>query len=785
MMMPNYWAATDWLVPTILLTLIAIAIVAWSYVRTPTGGKIRALLALVKIGAIVLLAVFLLEPMVRTEYPEPGANLLLVMADDSQSMQIKDAGSSSSREDLVKRALNEDADWLGKLQKDFDVRRYQFNRKLRSVADFESYQANQIGSDILGNLRQVASRFEGRPAAGVILLSDGNASEKRSLETLLNETADGLPPVYPVVIGKRRPAVDLGIIGIQSSQTNFESAPVTITAELLTHGFAGKRVRVLLKDENGQELEGKTIERIEDGRAFAVRFQTQPAHRGVNVYQVVAFDEAAGEQSLESSSASSEATTVNNKRTVTVNRGRGPFRILYVAGRPNWEMKFLRRAVSTDEEIDLVALVRIARREAKFSFRGRAGQESNPLFRGFDNQNDDTAEQHDEAVFLRLGTRDAEELRTGFPADPETLYAYDAIVLDDVEADFFTESQKSLLQKFVSLRGGGLLMLGGQESYGSGGYAKTPVAEMLPVYLDRVENLPDAKYSLDLTREGWLQPWIRVASTEKQEQKRLASMPSFKTINLTRSIKPGATVLATVETDDGKTFPALVIQSFGRGRCGAMLIGDWWRWHLKSPLDNKDMMKSWRQTLRWLVADVPRRVELEARIKPNSNRGRDILVNVKDPVYRPLDNAKVSIEVETPDAKTILLEARPADTSSGRYVAVFASKTPGAYRAVARVEAEDGSEIETRETGWVLEPDAEEFRSLVPDRQFMETLAQRSGGEVIELEELDRFVADLPKRKVPITETRTFPWWHRWTFLFLAIGLLVAEWGFRRWKGLP
>ena len=106
--------------------------------------------------------------------------------------------------------------------------------------------------------------------------------------------------------------------------------------------------------------------------------------------------------------------------------------------------------------------------------------------RGFDSQDDDTTEQHDEAVFIRLGTRDKEELRGGFPKDAETLFEYDAIVIDDLEASFFTEDQKSLLQQFVSLRGGGLLMLGGQESFVGGDYAKTQIGEMLPVYLDRL-----------------------------------------------------------------------------------------------------------------------------------------------------------------------------------------------------------------------------------------------------------------------------------------------------------
>ena len=468
-----------------------------------------------------------------------------------------------------------------------------------------------------------------------------------------------------------------------------------------------------------------------------------------------------------------------------VDRGNGPFRVLYVTGRPNWELKFLRRAIQEEEELDLVALVRIAKREAKFSFRGNIGQQSNSLFKGFESQDDDTTEQHDEPVFLPLGVKDRNELRGGFPKDPETLFKYDAIVLDDLEAKFFTEDQKSLVQQFVSRRGGGLLMLGGQESFGSGDYDRTQIGEMLPVYLDQVKPVFGAQFALNLTREGWLQPWVRIESTESEERKRLAAMPKFKTLNLAQSIKPGATVLASVMTEGEREFPALVVQPFGKGRTGAMMIGDLWRWHLKSDEKNQDLLKAWRQTLRWLVSDVPRRVEVEVKRKNDANRTAEIVVRVRDENFNPFDNASVAIEVETPDGKSIELAGEPSDNEPGAYLVNFVSGAPGSYCAKVAVTSEDGSDIEAREAGWVSDPDSEEFQSLEPNLQFLEALAKRSGGEVVELDELDSFVESLEFREVPITETRTNPWWHRWPIFALAIGLLVAEWGVRRLRGMP
>ena len=216
-----------------------------------------------------------------------------------------------------------------------------------------------------------------------------------------------------------------------------------------------------------------------------------------------------------------------------------------------------------------------------------------------------------------------------------------------------------------------------------------------------------------------------------------------------------------------------------------MLIGDFWRWQLKSDEDNEDLLKAWRQTLRWSVADVPRRVEVAVQRLNDANRTAEINVRVRDQSYKPFDNASVAIEVQTPDGKAIELTGEPSKTEPGLYLAKFVSSRPGAYRAVVQAAAEDGSEIEQRETGWVSEPDTEEFQSLEPNREFLEILAQRSGGEVVELDRLDSFVKSLEHREVPITETSSLPWWHRWTIFAIAIGLLVSEWGIRRWKGLP
>jgi hypothetical protein len=434
--------------------------------------------------------------------------------------------------------------------------------------------------------------------------------------------------------------------------------------------------------------------------------------------------------------------------------------------------------------------VRIARREPRFTFLGRSGERTNPLFRGFHPPGDDTAEQYDEPVLIRLGTEDREELRAGFPKEPEDLFRYHAVILDDVEAAFFRQDQLSLLQQFVSKRGGGLLMLGGKESFAEGGYTRTPVGEMLPVYLERRTTTPppaEPAYRWRLTREGWLQPWARLRTNESDERQRLDKAPPLKSLNPVELLKPGASVVAEVVDPQGRTQPALVVHTFGRGRVGALLAGDLWRWGLRraSP-DDQDLERTWRQMVRWLVADVPQRVEVTARPTEDGPLGGvELTVRARDAQFLPLDNAQVHLSVTQPDGRTLELTAAPSDQSPGTYVASFVARQAGPHRASVSVVAPDGSPVGRRETGWAVEPHTEEFRRLGVDHAALARLARETGGEVVPLSGLDAFVRSLPRRKVPIVEHWTWPLWHQGGVFVGALACLLGEWALRRIRGMP
>jgi hypothetical protein len=341
-------------------------------------------------------------------------------------------------------------------------------------------------------------------------------------------------------------------------------------------------------------------------------------------------------------------------------------------------------------------------------------------------------------------------------------------------------------------------MLGGQESFKNGKFDRTPIGDLLPVYADDVPVAPSgalgpAKYRLELTREGLLEPWVRLRAEEDGERKRIAAMPAFQTLNQIRGIKPGATVLARAAFEDGTQVPALVEQRFGHGRVGALLVGDLWRWGLRrAPDAEHDLDKAWRQTIRWLVADVPQRVEVSLPPPPAGKAYQDqpegaitISVNVRDAKYAPLDNAAVTVRVTGPDGKPAQLTAEPSAKKAGIYEATYVPRQGGAYRAEVIAAAPDGSEVARVQAGWTSDPGAEEFRQLRPNRELMDRIARATGGQLVEPDALTDLAASLPTRHAEITEPYIRPMWHQPLVFLLAILCLTAEWGLRRWKGLP
>ena len=764
----------EWLPVALGVAALVILVSLWGYGRARLPMRLKLAGITLKTLGIALLCFCLLEPQWVRKRATPGANIIAVLADNSQGMAIRDAGSTTSRaEELAKALKPEPGDWQEALDENFQIRRYTFDTRLWTTDDFDSLDFKGRASSLIGATRNLGQRFSGRSLAGILVFSDGNATDLESL----NDGLGPLPPVYPVVMGNKSDIKDISITSVQVTSSTFEDAPVTIRCTVAATGFPADQIEVRLLDPDGALLDTQFTAA---GQAMNIKFEVKPDALGVSFYTV----EVGQAEQPEDEATEEEATMANNRRIVAVERRREPYRILYVAGRPNWEYKFLKRALEDDPQVDLVGLIRIAKREPKFVFLGREGESSNPLFKGFGG--DGEGERYDKPILKRLNVRDEDELKDGFPKSAAELFGYHAIILDDLESAFFMPHQLELIRRYVSERGAGFMMLGGQESFTQGNYENTPIAELLPVYLERrgpvspVDNL-----ELALTREGLISPWVRLRKTAADEEDRLENMPKFRVLNQVDRIKPGASVMASMTDENGGELPALVVQRYGHGKSAALLIGDMWRWQMAGDGKREDLPRAWRQMIRWLVADVPNRVQLTT--EADSGVGRKLIVKSKDEEFKPLGFANVELSVlpAGDESKAIDLSVETAGTETGAFWSTYNPREEGGYVARAKVRDEDGKVIGDVETGWASNPAADEFRSLQPNVALMRDLAKRTGGRVLAVSDLAKWAKELPTKQSPVMESFLTPLWHLPWMFAAALLLLVTEWWLRRRHWLP
>ncbi|MDE0315985.1 MAG: VWA domain-containing protein [Candidatus Poribacteria bacterium] len=72
----------------------------------------------------------------------------------------------------------------------------------------------------------------------------------------------------------------------------------------------------------------------------------------------------------------------------------------------------------------------------------------------------------------------------GVPNELADLQNYELVLFSNVPANRLSQKQMELIRTYVQDLGGGFMMLGSENSYGLGGYYKTPIEEVLPVRTD-------------------------------------------------------------------------------------------------------------------------------------------------------------------------------------------------------------------------------------------------------------------------------------------------------------
>ena len=93
------------------------------------------------------------------------------------------------------------------------------------------------------------------------------------------------------------------------------------------------------------------------------------------------------------------------------------------------------------------------------------------------------------------------------PNELSSYLQYNAIIFDNVPGHLVGEAKMSVIEQAVKNFGVGFTMVGGENSFGLGGYFKTPIETLLPVEMEikGKEQLPSLGLVIVLDRSGSMQ----------------------------------------------------------------------------------------------------------------------------------------------------------------------------------------------------------------------------------------------------------------------------------------
>lgn len=720
----------------LLLILVAIAGVSWlAYARVAASPRRRNALMTLRFITLALLLVFLLRP-IRSSGGGLHDAVVPILVDVSRSMGIDDAGGQrriDRARDIVEGTL------VPAIAPHFQVEIIGFGDGLKTVRPAD-LNADGRRSDLAGALAAIRERYSSRPIAGIVLLSDGG-------DTGAGRGPERTAPVYAIGVGSSNVDRDREVLGVTAAEAIFDDSRIDLAVSAVSHGHGTEPLALQLL-ENGRPIEVRRVAPVAEGVPVRTVFRVAPARGQAIVYTV------------EIPLAPNELVPENNRRGVLVQPPSRVRHVLFLEGAPGFEHSFLKRAWTADPALDVDSVVR----------------------KGKNEQGVDT-------FYIQASQTRTAALTSGFPARLEELFAYDALVLANVETGQLTREQQEMIRAFVGRRGGGLLVLGAR-SFVKPGLDGTALEELLPLELSDQGDavLPASARGVNrvsLTPAGEAHPVMQLGIDAADARKRWESTPALASTAPLGGPRPGATVLAVSGGAGGAPRALVAVQRYGEGRSMIFAGEASWRWRMLLPSSDRSYDTFWRQAVRWLALRSTDPVSIVVPAGGSPGDTVPVRVAVRNDAFVPQTAATVDVRVTAPDGRTQTLRATAAspDRDEAGYLAPFQPASSGVYRL--NVEARQGTAAVGSASASMLVGGADlEMADPRLNTQLLRRIALASGGRLVGPDEtaaiLDGLRAGLPAARLATTHDL---WHNGWSFAAIVM-LLGAEWILRRRWGL-
>ena len=736
-------------VEVLVLALAGVAALVWYLYRgvSARGSKrFHRVLVVLRVAALAILFLLLAVPALRTPKPPKGV-YTAVLVDTSRSMSIADVGGGAAKKtrfDAAKDLLGAPST-SGILKGLADVSKvmvYSFDREARRAGDLKTTRADGQSTNLFRAVRDMEAELRGLPLAAVVLVTDGCRNEGGSGEDAARLLSARHVPLHVVGLGNPHPPKDYEVVRVFAPKRVRRNTEVEVYATVRHTDYTGPFAVDVTRGE--ARLAAKRVEPAEaDEDVERVRIAFTPDFEGTATYKV----------SIKAGPG--EAVTDNNSREFVIEMQDDRLPVLYIEGSPRLEYRFLRRALYRDPDFRLVGMLRLAK----------------------------------DRFYIQGANEGEKYLEKGFPsaADPQArqrLFAFEAVILGDIEASYFSPEQQALLEEFVRVRGGGLLMLGGVNSFGLGKYAGTPVGKMLPLDVSAQDPpYSDERYQAKATEDGLEHPVLRLVPDADENRRLWEKAPALIGITPIRKVKAGASVLLAQE---GGGLPVLAVQNYGQGRAAGFTSGGSWYWQVSMPASDEFHEKFWKQLVRWLVVGAKQRLAAETDADVYA-RGKSVLVKaaVREKDLQPVSDAAVIAAVTNPLGNAEEIPMEWILSEDGVYQCHYMPSEVGNYSVAVRVQ---GWDLPPAEAGFEVSEPYVEFSNAGLKEDLLRRMARLTAGRYFTCAEAPGLPDQISREVKAAGETGIQPvdreiWDLPWV-LALLVGLMATEWFIRRRSGL-
>ncbi len=752
--------------------------------RPVHDGRLRWACCGLRVLCLAAAALILLEPSVAHDAERLLPGRVLILADRSASMSIRDAQlpdelkaewaaalaleaaeplAELTRHEML-RGLLQASGVLTAGDRQNQVELATFAEEVQPVLELAPGSPQEMGTDgpagasaplppwsptglrtdLVGALDWAIAQPDPDRTAGIMVLTDGRDTEGGDLSAAVVDAASLGVPLHFVGLGSPERPRNVAIAELAAGARALKGLPLDVRAFIRSQGYEGRSVSVTLTatdrqtDEQRQVLE-RSVELSADGILQQVDLSHVPEAAGSFIYTARA-EPLDGEPRTDDNSAVAEVTVADEKT-----------RVLVLAGGPSREYRFLRWLIERDPAF-----------EATVRLHGATGAEG--------------------VVPL--------------PRQQEELLAYDVVLACDPAPADFSADWIGTLADMVDSQGLGVVFLAGPTHTPElmADPALGRLRDLLPVLVDAAANrtlIGGAGYAtqpravaLDDAATGHplVSPGDGPGGTAFWR-----SLPGLYWCLPIRAAKAGATVLLRcggqrtgIGPEEG--MPLAAVHSYGLGRvfyCGSP---ETWRWR-RQGIGHYD--RFWLRVLRHCASGRPTGLEKRGRIELDRSVyeiGQAVRIRARllDAGFRPLQAEAVELSAGWDAGGEESVRLRPSPATPGEYEGVFYPAQFGRFELAYTTS--DGLRI--TESFEVRQPNVE-FDDPRMASPVMQRLARMTGGRWVRPSEFGQFVRGLPDRSRTVVEPGPLdPLWDTPYLLALLVAALGAEWALRKRMGL-